>query len=180
MEALAFWRAVTADHSDFLGTFVGLLEEHAVRYCVVGGQAVNAYVEPLVSLDLALALAMGEVERIEPLLSREFQVERFPHSLNLALEGSKLRVQLQTDPRCHDFAVRAAKREVLGVFLPVASLEDVLQGKVWAATDSTRRPSKRRKDLLDIERIIEAYPNLRSGVPSAILQALAQSIDGHE
>ncbi len=169
MQALAFWKAVTVDHADFLGTLVGLLAEHSAKYCVVGGQAVNAYVEPLVSLDLDLALAAGEIERITPALKRSFQVESFPHSLNLSLEGSKLRVQLQTDPRYAGFVARASQREVLGITLPVAAVEDVLKGKVWAASDTARRPSKRRKDLLDIERIVEAYPHLREGVPREIL-----------
>ncbi len=61
---------------------------------------------------------------------------------------------------------------MLGAELPVAAIEDVLQGKTWAASDETRRPSKRRKDILDIERIIEAYPNLRSRVPAEILARL--------
>lgn len=170
MQALAFWKAVTVDQADFLGALVGLLAEHSVKYCVVGGQAVNAYVEPLVSLDLDLALAAGEMERIAPALHQRFHVESFPHSLNLSLEGSKLRVQLQTDPRYAGFSERASQREVLGITLPVAALEDVLQGKVWAASDFTRRPSKRRKDLLDIERIVEAQPQLRERIPPEILE----------
>jgi hypothetical protein len=174
MQALAFWKAVIVDHADFLETLVSFLEEQAVVYCVVGGQAVNAYVDPLASLDLDLALAVGEMERIEPLLHQRFQVERFPHRLNLALQGSKLRVQLQTDPRYQEFAGRASRREVLGVMLPVAAVEDVLQGKLWAAADEARRPSKRRKDVLDIERIIDAYPSLRNRVPAKILDLLEQ------
>jgi hypothetical protein len=54
--------------------------------------------------------------------------------------------------------------------LPVAVIDDVLQGKIWAASDPTRRPTKRRKDLLDIERILEAYPHLRVRVPEEILR----------
>lgn len=64
-------------------------------------------------------------------------------------------------------------RDVLGVELPVASAEDILDGKVWAALDSERRASKRRKDLLDIERLLEVRPDLRERVPSAILERLA-------
>ena len=172
MQALAFWKAVTVDQTDFLETLIAWLKQHSVNYCVVGGQAVNAYVEPLVSLDLDLAVATGEIERIEPSLRERFAVERFPHSLNLSLPNSKLRVQLQTDPRYADFPLRAAMRDVLGVALQVAALEDVLQGKIWAASDETRRPSKRRKDLLDIERLIEAYPQLSSRVPAEILDRL--------
>jgi hypothetical protein len=58
---------------------------------------------------------------------------------------------------------------VLGRRLPVASLEDVLAGKVAAATEAGGRPGKRRKDLLDLERLLEAYPALRTHVPPQIL-----------
>ena len=64
---------------------------------------------------------------------------------------------------------RASRRDVLGISLPVASVEDILQGKVWAALDPSRRASKRRKDLLDIERILETFPQLRERVPDEIL-----------
>ncbi len=57
--------------------------------------------------------------------------------------------------------------------MPVAAARDVLRGKVWAAQDESRRPSKRRKDLLDIERLIEADPTLRGSVPQEILARLA-------
>jgi hypothetical protein len=48
-------------------------------------------------------------------------------------------------------------------------VEDVLSGKVWAAQDPERRTSKRRKDMLDIERLIEGYPKLRARVPTELL-----------
>lgn len=63
---------------------------------------------------------------------------------------------------------------MLGVELPVAALEDILQGKVWAASDARRQPSKRRKDILDIERILEVRPDLRTQVPAEILTRLEQ------
>lgn len=172
MEALAFWKAVTMDESDFLERLLAVLREREIRYCVVGGQAVNAYVEPLVSLDLDLALATGEVERLEQALVPPFKVERFPHSLNVALPGSDLRVQAQLDRRYEEFPPRAEEREVLGKLLPVARLEDVLQGKVWAASDPARRASKRQKDLADIARLLEAYPHLRERVPKDLLARL--------
>jgi hypothetical protein len=71
-----------------------------------------------------------------------------------------------------DFPDRASEKDVLGLRLPVARVEDVLQGKIWAATDKDRRPSKRRKDLLDIERLVEAFPHLESSVPPDLLDKL--------
>ena len=68
MEALTLWKTVTVDEANLLERLIAALAEHEIRYCVVGGQAVNAYVEPLVSLDLDLALSAPDVARIGTLL----------------------------------------------------------------------------------------------------------------
>jgi hypothetical protein len=88
------------------------------------------------------------------------------------MPGSDLRVQIQTDPRYAAFVDRAVTREVLGVRLSVASVEDLLQGKVWAVSDETRRPSKRQKDLADIARLLESFPEMRRRVPPDVLARL--------
>jgi len=175
MQALEVWKTVTKDSSNFLDNLIALLAKHEIRYCVIGGHGVNAYVEPLISLDLVLVVAVSQLALVESLLGQKFKVERFPHSLDVSAAGSNLRVQIQTDPRYLEFADRAAVRNVLGLPLPVARVEDILQGKVWAATSPERRPSKRRKDLLDIERLLEAYPKLRDHVPAGIRDQLAET-----
>ncbi len=162
------------DQSNFLDHLIALLSEHDVHYCVIGGQGVNAYVAPLISLDLDLVVAVDQLELVESLLNEHFQIERFPHSLNVSAVGSDLRVQIQTDPRYFQFPERACVRDVLGVQLPVAAIDDILQGKLWAAMDPDRRASKRRKDLLDIERLLEVYPSLRPRIPVEILRRLSQ------
>ena len=161
------------DRANFLEGLIALLQEHQIRYCVIGGQGVNAYAEPLVSLDLDLVVAVDQLKDVEKLLGERFHLERFPHSLNISAEGSQLRVQIQTDPRYFQFPERSSVREVLGLRLPVAAVEDVLDGKIWAVQDPERGPSKRRKDLLDIERLIEAHPRLKVRVPEEILARLA-------
>ena len=160
------------DQANLLERLIALLKEHKIRFCVIGGHAVNAYVEPVVTLDLDIVVAIDQIDKVEKLLATHFQVKRFAHSLNVSLPGSDLRVQIQTDPRYADFVERASEREVLGMTLPVASLEDTLRGKVWAAQDLSRRPSKRQKDLADIARLLEAYPELRNQVPKEILERL--------
>jgi hypothetical protein len=172
MQALTFWKLVTMDKADFLVGLTDLLRAEGIKHAVIGGQAVNAYAEPLVSLDLDLAVAVEDMEKAEALLRAHFKVERFPHSLNVSQSGSDLRVQIQTDPRYSDFVARAAPRDVLGLTLPVADVHDVLQGKIWAAQDRDRRPSKQAKDRLDIMRLLERYPELRSLVPDDILSRL--------
>lgn len=172
MQVLQFWKTVIMDHSNLLENLVALLRDRDIQFCVIGGQAVNAYVEPLVSLDLDLAVAARQIEIVESLLEKQFTVKRFPHSLNISIPGSDVRAQIQTDARYASFLEHASTRTVLGMELPVASVEDVLQGKVWAVSDTERRGSKRQKDLADIARILEAYPNLRSNVPQDILSRL--------
>jgi hypothetical protein len=168
MQAYTFWKTVTMDQANLLESLVALFDEHEIQYCAIDGQAVNAYVEPLVSLDLDLVVAVRQFDQVKDLLNRNFDVKQFLHSLNVSLAGSDLRVQIQTDERYAQFVERAAWREVLGLKIPVASLEDVLQGKIWAAQDSQRRGSKRQKDLADIARILEKYPTLRVKVPQEI------------
>ena len=123
------------------------------------------------TLDLDVVIAADQLAGVAASLTG-YRVERFPHSLNVSLPGSDLRVQIQTDPRYARFVERAAPHEILGHMLPVAAIEDLLQGKVWAAGDRSRRASKRQKDLADIARLIEAHPHLRDQVPAELLDRL--------
>ena len=173
MKASTFWKTVIADRSDFLERLIALLEQQGVQYCVIGGQGVNAYADPVVSLDLDIVVAVGQIAQVEALLAKEFKVEQFDHSLNISAYGSDLRLQIQTDPRYFDFIERAQTRDVLGMSLRVADVADVLQGKIWAASDPTRRASKRLKDLADIARIVEAHPELGDNVPEDIRRRIS-------
>jgi len=172
MLARNYWRVVTVDRSDLLDRFLALLRERGVRFCVIDGQGVNAYAEPVVSLDLDIVVAMPDIDHAETAVRAHFNIERFPHSINVSEPGSDLRIQIQTDPRYGPFVDRAEQRDVLGIVLPVAHIEDVLQGKIWAVSDPGRRPSKRQKDLADIARLVETRPDLRANVPADILQRL--------
>lgn len=172
MRALQYWKAVTNDRSDFLERLLAVFESLGVEFCVIGGTAVNAYSPPVVTLDLDVAIAIRDLPRIEKALAEQFTVQRFAHSVNVAARDSDLRLQIQTDPRYEAFVTRARVRDVLGLRLPVAAPEDVLQGKIWAIQDEGRRPSKRIKDLADISRLIEADLELRKRVPADVLALL--------
>ena len=160
------------DYADLLEKLIATLSAHEIRYCVIGGQAVNAYADPVVSLDLNLVVALEQIEQVEALLAQKFTVKRFPHSINVSLPDSDLRVQIQTDARYFDFVERASTQEVLGLTLPVASIDDLLRGKIWAFQDLSRRASKRQKDLADISRLVEAYPDKIEQVPSEVRERL--------
>ena len=163
---------MTVDRSNLFERFVEALRLRKIPFCLIGGQGVNAYVEPVVSLDLDIVVAADRIADVETLAREMFHAERFPHSLNVSDPDSDVRIQVQLDPRYGAFVERSLTRRVLDLELPVAAIEDVLQGKIWAVQDVTRRGSKRQKDLADIARLIEAYPALRSKVPSDVAQRL--------
>ena len=56
-----FTNRVTNSKRDFLQEFVDLLEKNKIQYCVIGGIAVNAYAEPVVSLDLDIIIAANQI-----------------------------------------------------------------------------------------------------------------------
>ncbi|MFQ5780537.1 MAG: nucleotidyl transferase AbiEii/AbiGii toxin family protein [Nitrospiria bacterium] len=173
MTGKKFMNAVANGAIDILGMVLTILEEVGSPYCVIGGLSVNAYVEPVVSLDLDIVITTKYLEEVcKAGKAKGLKVEHFEHSVNLTASRSDLRVQLQTDPRYQSFIQRAVKKEVLGYRMNVASLEDVLQGKVWAYSDGRRRKSKRQKDLADIMRLVEAYPSLENQLPKNIKEAL--------
>ncbi len=172
MQSLEFWKAVVADKANFLESLLSLLADRRIGYCVIGGVAVNAYAAPVVTEDLDLIVPLDQIGTAESLLSERFTTRRFPHRINVSTPGSNLRVQIQTDPRFAGFLGRASARQVLGLTLPVACVEDLLESKIWAALEAERRPSKRQKDLADILRLIELRPDLRGRVPAEILGRL--------
>jgi hypothetical protein len=168
-----FMNAVANGKSDVIQVFLNALAELGAEYCVIGGLAVNAYVEPVVSLDLDVVIAADDIDKVCDAVAREFSIERFPHSINLTSDQSDLRIQLQIDPRYQGFIRSASVRKVLGYQMSVAALEDVLQGKIWAYSDEQRRMSKRQKDLADILRLVEAYPALEEKLPASIREMLS-------
>ncbi|MBN1255410.1 MAG: hypothetical protein JXA50_09075 [Deltaproteobacteria bacterium] len=167
-----FMNTVANGKIDVLQLFLDAVSRIEADYCVVGGLAVNAYTEPVVSLDLDVVVAASDIEAVCAAVEKHFTIERFAHSINLSSSESDLRIQLQTDHRYQEFIHNATVRDVLGYEMKVAKVDDVLQGKVWAYSDEQRRMSKRQKDLADIARLLEVYPDLADKVPSQIRDKL--------
>jgi hypothetical protein len=108
------------------------------------------------------------------LIEAGFLVEEFLHSLNAKMPKSDLRIQFTLDPRYQDFVEETTVREVLGQPVRVASLANVVRGKVWAWTDEKRRLSKRKKDELDLIQILEMHPELSDLMPLEIRRQVEQ------
>jgi hypothetical protein len=144
-------------------------------YCLIGGLAVNTYVEPVYTLDADLVVITDSLGRLAEYLRKQgFRIEEHPHSVNAFPTASDLRIQFTTDARYQPFITRSTEAEVLGVRVRVASLEDVTQGKLWAYSDPQRRLSKRKKDELDLIRLAEKYPELKSIYPAELKDIIEQ------
>lgn len=173
MTGKEFINSLANGKSDIIQLLIDILSQTDSKYCLIGGLAVNAYAEPVVSLDLDIVAAEENIKDIvKAAKGYNLQVEQFEHSVNIASDDSDLRIQLQTDSRYQQFLSTAQEKEVLGYKIKVARIEDVLQGKVWAYLDKERRKSKRQKDLADIFRIIEKYPQFKSSLPNNIQEEL--------
>ena len=144
-------------------------------YCLIGGLAVNCYVEPVYTLDADIVVVASGLQSLSgELQSQGFKIVRHEHSLNAQTPGSELRIQFTIDSRYQDFPSRAVDLEVLGVRARVACVEDVTQGKLWAYSDASRRLSKHKKDELDLIRLAEAHPELKSLYPPELVAQLGE------
>lgn len=174
MTASEVFESVTGRGSSDFAILVRILNKHG-NWCLIGGLAVNCYVEPVFTLDADLVVVSTQLEAIRSeLTAAGFSLQDFPHSLNASMEGSELRIQFSLDPRYQEFLKDTQKMKMLGEQVPVASLANITQGKIWAWTDKQRRPTKRKKDELDLMRILEAYPELRHTMPQEIRDQLPE------
>jgi hypothetical protein len=140
---------------------------------LIGGLAVNCYVEPVYTLDADIVVIASNLPKLSAYLQEQgYKTEEHPHSVNALAPGSELRIQFTTDERYQAFLARSVEAGVLGVRVRVACLEDVTRGKLWAYSDRRRRLSKRKKDELDLIRLAEAHPELRSLYPSELQEQL--------
>jgi hypothetical protein len=142
-------------------------------YCLIGGLAVNCYVEPVYTLDAGLVVIASRLSTLSTQLQEQgFKIEEHPHSLNATAPQSELRIQFTTDERYQAFLARSVESEVLGVRVRIACLEDITYGKLWAYSDPKRRLSKRKKDELDLIRLAEAHPELKPLYPGELQEQL--------
>jgi len=146
---------------------VEVLERLEIPWCMIGDFAVNHWAkEPLATADVDVVIAHERVaQAVQALKEAGFEAEHFEWSINLK-GSSRLSVQISTEDFYQAFPARSVSADVHGILMRVASLHDTLAGKVAVWSDEARRPSKRQKDLLDIMRLVESHPELKSELPA--------------
>jgi hypothetical protein len=163
---------------------VDLLHRLGAGWSLIGGLAVNTYASPVYTADCNLVVVARDLSGVlAGLREANFSVKEHPHWTNAqrrlkrgASSAHRLMVQFSQEARYQDFPDRAALRPVFGRDLPVAALEDLVRGKVWAWSDPTRRPTKRMKDALDLMRLVEVEPAVVIPLLPAELRAQAEQV----
>ena len=169
MKLIEIYDSVVAEGSSAFAEVIAVLDRAGMRYAVIGGLAVNTYVEPVFTADADIVIALNDVEPFTvALVERGYTVEQYRFSLNFRKSGSDLTVQVSTDPVYQGLLNRSERKEVLGVPANVASLPDLVEGKIRAWSDPERRLSKRAKDQTDLFRIAEHYPEMIALLPERL------------
>jgi hypothetical protein len=171
--AKQFYDWQTAGGTDDVMRLVDSLERADISWCAIDGVAVNHWAaEPLVTQDVDFVVATEASDRtVEILTAAGFRAERFSWSINFRGD-SKVSLQLSTEEMYREFPSRAVAADVHGILLRVATLGDTMRGKMAAWSDSTRRQSKRLKDLGDIARLVEAHPDLWNSLTDELKQQI--------
>ena len=68
-----------------LQVFLDTMGQIGTDYCVIDGFAVNAYADPVVSLDLDIVIASTDIKALCKAVAVHFKIEHFPHSIKWRL-----------------------------------------------------------------------------------------------
>ena len=156
-----------------------ILRETRAAWCVIGGLAVNAYVEEVVyTADADLIVASERLAEVLVALKRQgFRVQTKRFWVNVQRPSSAgrrkgLLIQFSTDPAYQEFIARAKRGYILGERVPLASLEDLVKAKIAAYLDPQRKADKRDKDRMDLRRLGRSNPQIISLLPLEIREGL--------
>ena len=158
--------ATTGQGSDELQKIFKICSETG-EWCLIGGLALNTYLdEPRFTRDADLVMTHDKIHDLcSKLESEGFKIEIHDYSINIK-GTSRVFIQISTDPAFSHFPERANQKDLWGIPVKSACLEDLVASKVRAAQSPSRRGSKRIQDCADLERIREEYPEYSKFIPT--------------
>lgn len=153
---------------------ISVLESSGTPYALIGGVAVQLHSqEPRTTLDIDLAVTRFSDIPVAALVQAGFEHEgRHEHSDNWRSPGSqppseRTPIQFSAEDVGIVAAVAGAREIFIGdLALHLATVADLLVLKLTAAEDSRRRPSKRRRDLMDVITLAEEHLESAATVPN--------------
>jgi len=159
--------AINGHEADF-ARIVGIVDSFG-PWCLIGGLAVNCYAEQVHTRDADIVAMTSNLTPIcERLRSEGFRIEERRNCIDIGGSDGDVVAQFTKYPQYQSFIGRSGEQTVMGVRCRVACLEDVAQGKLWAYAHTTRTGAKRKKDELDLIRLVTAYPRLKAMCPAEL------------
>src|SRR5438874_2941355 len=111
MTAEEIFESVTNGGANDFAATVRILQRSG-PWCLIGGLAVNCYVEPVYTVDADIVVVTENLAAIaNELRDAGFGIQQFEHSLNARKPACQLNVQFTQDDRYQDFIRRAQPRE---------------------------------------------------------------------
>src|SRR5438128_3430451 len=103
MTATEVYDSITNGGASDFAEAAAILDRYG-PWCLIGGLAVNCYVEPVYTIDADMVIIAENLETIrEQLIAAGFSISEFSHSMNAKKGESKLNLQFTTDQRYQDF-----------------------------------------------------------------------------
>ena len=137
------------------------LDANGLRWAIIGGVAAQVRLdEPRTTLDIHVALLRRADLPCAELETAGFRhTGSFQHSDNWLGPGD-VPVQFTDDPDLAEAVERSTRMALGAVSLPIITSLDLLRSEIRAASDPSRRRSKRLRDQADAVALIEQQPVL--------------------
>jgi hypothetical protein len=157
----------TSKRSDLI-LLAHVLEESQTAYALIGGLALQVHqAEPRTTLDIDIAVLDRQSIPRERLLAGGFvPAGTHPYTENWRGPGGTP-VQFSDDPSFAEAIHRATPVALGEVSLRVIAVEDLLRAKLRAAAEPQRRPSKKLRDLADVQELLEEHAGLEAELTDA-------------
>ncbi len=154
-----------------------ILEASGLDYALIGGVAVQLWrSEPRTTLDIDVAVRSYESVPRAALEAAGFRMlARHSHSENWTGPG-ETPVQFSDDPAFASLLESAARKSFEGGHVRIASPSALVKEKLRAASDPTRRESKRFQDLTDAKSLAEDHPEVEGTLTPAERALLARTL----
>jgi hypothetical protein len=154
---------------------VDLLTERRIPYAIIGGMALQVYVEdPRTTVDIDIAVrSREEIPRSELERLGFKHTGSFEHYENFR-SPDKIMVQFSAEPECAGVVHRAVVHDALDREICFITPVDLVRAKLRAAEDPARRTSKRFIDFADIKTLFEEHPDLPGELTADETQRIAR------
>ncbi len=84
MKTNEFFKKLTNSEFDIIKEIIGIIEKNKIDYCVIGGMAMNAYCDPLLTLDFDIVVEKDKLKGLRKILKdKGFKIKSYPFTYEI-------------------------------------------------------------------------------------------------